>query len=320
MANPDLAKLESIARECRVQIIRMLTHAGSGHPGGSLSVIDILTTLFFNRMRYDPKRPGLGGPRPLRALQGPLRAGAVLRAWPARATSRGPPHHPAQARQPAPGASRPRRAARHRGRDRLARPGPVDRDAAWRSGSSSRGTARARLLRPRRRRDPGGPGVGGGHVRAEARRARPSARQPLRDPRLQQDPARRLREEDPRPRAGDRQVARRSAGRCSRSTATTSPRSTRRSTRRRPPRAAPRSSWPTRQGQGRVVHGEQSRVARQVAQARGGGAGDPRDPRVPSAGGDLRRHRAAPIVDGAAPPWRRSDGRPRPRAPRSERR
>ena len=57
MANPDLAKLESIAREGRAQIIRMLTHAGSGHPGGSLSVIDILTTLFFNRMRYDPKRP-----------------------------------------------------------------------------------------------------------------------------------------------------------------------------------------------------------------------------------------------------------------------
>jgi transketolase len=57
MANPDLAKLESIAREGRAQIIRMLTHAGSGHPGGSLSVIDILTTLFFNRMRYDPKQP-----------------------------------------------------------------------------------------------------------------------------------------------------------------------------------------------------------------------------------------------------------------------
>ena len=57
MANPDLAKLESIAREGRAQIIRMLTHAGSGHPGGSLSVIDILTTLFFNRMRYEPKRP-----------------------------------------------------------------------------------------------------------------------------------------------------------------------------------------------------------------------------------------------------------------------
>ena len=57
MANPDVPKLESIAREGRVQIIRMLTHAGSGHPGGSLSVIDILTTLYFNRMRYDPTRP-----------------------------------------------------------------------------------------------------------------------------------------------------------------------------------------------------------------------------------------------------------------------
>ncbi|MGH7366908.1 MAG: transketolase [Candidatus Rokuibacteriota bacterium] len=57
MTNPDLARLESIAREGRVQIIRMLTHAGSGHPGGSLSAIDILTTLFFNRMRYDARRP-----------------------------------------------------------------------------------------------------------------------------------------------------------------------------------------------------------------------------------------------------------------------
>ncbi len=57
MPTADLRHLASIARDCRVQIIRMLTHAGSGHPGGSLSVIDILTTLFFARMRYDPKRP-----------------------------------------------------------------------------------------------------------------------------------------------------------------------------------------------------------------------------------------------------------------------
>lgn len=57
MAIADLARLASIARDRRVQIIRMLTHAGSGHPGGSLSVIDILTVLYFDRMRYDPKRP-----------------------------------------------------------------------------------------------------------------------------------------------------------------------------------------------------------------------------------------------------------------------
>ncbi|HEV8437621.1 MAG TPA: transketolase [Methylomirabilota bacterium] len=57
MGHPDIARLEAIAREGRVQILRMLTHAGSGHPGGSLSVIDILTTLYFSRMRYDPRRP-----------------------------------------------------------------------------------------------------------------------------------------------------------------------------------------------------------------------------------------------------------------------
>ena len=53
----DDAQLAAIAAECRVQIIRMLTHAGSGHPGGSLSVIDLVTTLLFERMRHDPKRP-----------------------------------------------------------------------------------------------------------------------------------------------------------------------------------------------------------------------------------------------------------------------
>ncbi|MBI2215718.1 MAG: transketolase [Candidatus Rokubacteria bacterium] len=51
------ARLATIARECRVQIIRMLTHAGSGHPGGSLSVIDVLVSLFFARLRHDPARP-----------------------------------------------------------------------------------------------------------------------------------------------------------------------------------------------------------------------------------------------------------------------
>ena len=53
---PD-ARLESIARECRVQIIRMLTHAGSGHPGGSLSVIDLVVSIMFGRIRHDPARP-----------------------------------------------------------------------------------------------------------------------------------------------------------------------------------------------------------------------------------------------------------------------
>jgi len=51
------ARLDAIARGCRVQIIRMLTHAGSGHPGGSLSVIDLLVAIAFGRLRHDPRRP-----------------------------------------------------------------------------------------------------------------------------------------------------------------------------------------------------------------------------------------------------------------------
>jgi transketolase len=51
------ARLDAIARACRVQIIRMLTHAGSGHPGGSLSVIDVLVAIMFGRLRHDPTRP-----------------------------------------------------------------------------------------------------------------------------------------------------------------------------------------------------------------------------------------------------------------------
>jgi len=50
-------RLQSISLECRIDIISMLQQAGSGHPGGSLSVIDILVTLFFHEMRMDPKDP-----------------------------------------------------------------------------------------------------------------------------------------------------------------------------------------------------------------------------------------------------------------------
>lgn len=58
MSGADLNRLAEIARESRVQIIRILTHAGSGHPGGSLSAIDLLTALYFGGfLRYDPKTP-----------------------------------------------------------------------------------------------------------------------------------------------------------------------------------------------------------------------------------------------------------------------
>ncbi len=48
--------LEGTAREVRKEVIRMTFAAQSGHPGGSLSVADILTTLVFHELRIDPAR------------------------------------------------------------------------------------------------------------------------------------------------------------------------------------------------------------------------------------------------------------------------
>ena len=54
----DTQGLERRAREMRVDIVKMIAEAGSGHPGGSLSCIDILTALYFGGvMAYDPADP-----------------------------------------------------------------------------------------------------------------------------------------------------------------------------------------------------------------------------------------------------------------------
>jgi transketolase len=44
-------KLEAIANELRIWIIEMITEAKSGHPGGSLSAVDLISALFFHEMR-----------------------------------------------------------------------------------------------------------------------------------------------------------------------------------------------------------------------------------------------------------------------------
>lgn len=53
----DIPHLKKIAQELRVDVIRMLTEAGSGHPGGSLSATEIVTALFFHKMRHRPDDP-----------------------------------------------------------------------------------------------------------------------------------------------------------------------------------------------------------------------------------------------------------------------
>jgi len=52
-----IASLEAKALEVRRHIIRMTYAAGSGHPGGSLSVTDLLAALYFRELRVDPDRP-----------------------------------------------------------------------------------------------------------------------------------------------------------------------------------------------------------------------------------------------------------------------
>jgi len=46
--------LKRIASQVRRDIVRMVTAAGSGHPGGSLGITDVMTALYFSEMNHDP--------------------------------------------------------------------------------------------------------------------------------------------------------------------------------------------------------------------------------------------------------------------------
>jgi len=49
--------LQEKAKEIRREILKMLTEAGSGHPGGSLSATDVMVALFYHEMNYNPADP-----------------------------------------------------------------------------------------------------------------------------------------------------------------------------------------------------------------------------------------------------------------------
>ncbi|OPX88031.1 MAG: Transketolase 2 [Pelotomaculum sp. PtaB.Bin104] len=53
----EIEVLQQKAKEIRKHIIKMLGEAGSGHPGGSLSAADIVTTLYFHELRLNPAQP-----------------------------------------------------------------------------------------------------------------------------------------------------------------------------------------------------------------------------------------------------------------------
>ena len=57
MDNSTKKSLQTAAAKIRLGILEEVFSASSGHPGGSLSIADILSYLFFKEMRIDPKNP-----------------------------------------------------------------------------------------------------------------------------------------------------------------------------------------------------------------------------------------------------------------------
>ena len=54
----DRGELELIAKRLRAHIVESTTEAGSGHPSSSLSMVEVVTALYFGGvLRYDPERP-----------------------------------------------------------------------------------------------------------------------------------------------------------------------------------------------------------------------------------------------------------------------
>ena len=51
------AELSGVCRQMRRDIINMTANAGSGHPGGSLSAVELMASVFYNHMRIDPAQP-----------------------------------------------------------------------------------------------------------------------------------------------------------------------------------------------------------------------------------------------------------------------
>jgi transketolase len=57
ISKEEIKKFFDKSYKIRKHVLEMTTRAGSGHPGGSLSCVDIFVALYFHIMRHDPKNP-----------------------------------------------------------------------------------------------------------------------------------------------------------------------------------------------------------------------------------------------------------------------
>jgi len=53
----SIEDLREIARRVRIDALKALNTAKSGHTGGSLSAVEVLVTIYFSQMNHDPKNP-----------------------------------------------------------------------------------------------------------------------------------------------------------------------------------------------------------------------------------------------------------------------
>ena len=53
----DIKELKEVCRQVRIDIVNEVTDAKSGHPGGSLSAVEMMVATFYTQMRVDPKNP-----------------------------------------------------------------------------------------------------------------------------------------------------------------------------------------------------------------------------------------------------------------------
>lgn len=53
----NVAGLQAICKSVRRSILEMITHAKSGHPGGSLSAVETVVTLYFDVLNHRPEEP-----------------------------------------------------------------------------------------------------------------------------------------------------------------------------------------------------------------------------------------------------------------------
>lgn len=55
----EIRYIREKARQLRIDILKMITKANSGHTGGSLSIADVMALLYFHEMHVDPAQPAM---------------------------------------------------------------------------------------------------------------------------------------------------------------------------------------------------------------------------------------------------------------------